>query len=193
MRPGHLASRAFSMPSRHQACLTPTRVVCTAMRWAQRSSAPWQQVVPQPAPRYLVVNSEKTANLKPFLVALGTFQGKDNANITEAKAWLRQSQQPQMASRVGRLAETRNGKAHPDVTLTATSRPSSAAGPAKSKSLLEFLFSNSHYSARSIRCCNNAFSNLAGAPTRCTLPTSATTSEVTAWGKYIRSNSALPH
>ena len=91
--------------------------------------------------------------LEAILVALGTFQGKDNANITEAKAWLRQSQQPQMASRVGRLAETRNGKAHPDVTLTATSRPSSAAGPAKSKSLLEFLFSNSHYSARSIRCC----------------------------------------
>ena len=132
-------------------------------------------------------------DLEAILVALGTFQGKDNANVTEAKAWLRQSQQPQMASRVGRLAETRNGKAHPDVTLTATSRPSSAAGPAKSKSVLEFLFSNSHYSARSIRCCNNAFSNLAGAPTRCTLPTSATTSEVTAWGKYIRSNSALPH
>ena len=131
--------------------------------------------------------------LEAILVALCTFQGKDIANITEAKAWLRQSQQPKMARRVGRLAETRNGNAHPDVALTATSRPSSAAGPAKSKSVLEFLFSNSHYSARSIRCCNNAFSNLAGAPTRCTLPASATTSEVTEWGKCIRSSSALPH
>ena len=99
------------------AALQPPR----ASGWAERPAAP-------------CCGQREECELEAILLAVARVLGKGaSASVTEAKEWLRSMQQPKLASRLGRLSKTRNGKAHPDVTLlsdiTATIASLTDSGP----------------------------------------------------------------
>ena len=99
------------------AALQPPR----ASGWAERLAAP-------------CCGQREECELEAILLAVARVLGKGaSASVTEAKEWLRSMQQPKLANRLGRLSKTRNGKAHPDVTLlsdiTATNASLTDSGP----------------------------------------------------------------